>query len=235
MNALSAVTSEAYLTVGGNKPKVSLGDNATGEYTFSFEVHNFSGAEKRYTLSASLLTEDVTNIGGIDFMAEQDRALSGSVTFDKDTVVVPAGGIANVTVTVQLSEEDKVWMDEHFENGIYVEGFVYLTNEAEDGVDLSLPYLGFYGDWTDAPVFDSGFWYDNGFFGLQSANGLPDANEYYNVVWTSLGQNDWVLGLNPYVDPTLGEDGKIIYDPPTTPCRPTATAFSMTSTKSICR
>ncbi|MFR1561704.1 MAG: S8 family serine peptidase [Oscillospiraceae bacterium] len=213
VNALSAVTSEAYLTVGGNKPKVSLGDNATGEYTFSFEVHNFSGAEKRYTLSASLLTEDVTNIGGIDFMAEQDRALSGSVTFDKDTVVVPAGGIANVTVTVQLSEEDKVWMDEHFENGIYVEGFVYLTNEAEDGVDLSLPYLGFYGDWTDAPVFDSGFWYDNGFFGLQSANGLPDANEYYNVVWTSLGQNDWVLGLNPYVDPTLGEDGKIIYDP----------------------
>ena len=82
-------------------------------------------------------------------MAEQDRALSGSVTFDKDTVVVPAGGIANVTVTVLLSEEDKVWMDEHFENGIYVEGFVYLTNEAEDGVDLSLPYLGFYGDWTD--------------------------------------------------------------------------------------
>ena len=74
VNALSAVTSEAYLTVGGNKPKVSLGDNATGEYTFSFEVHNFSGAEKRYTLSASLLTEDVTNIGGIDFMAEQDRA-----------------------------------------------------------------------------------------------------------------------------------------------------------------
>lgn len=150
-------------------------------------------------------------------------------------MVVPAGGIANVTVTVQLSEEDKVWMDEHFENGIYVEGFVYLTNEAEDGVDLSLPYLGFYGDWTDAPVFDSGFWYDNGFFGLQSANGLPDANEYYNVVWTSLGQNDWVLGLNPDVDPPWARTARSFTIPPTTPCRPTATAFSMTSTKSICR
>ena len=32
-------------------------------------------------------------------------------------------------------------------------------------------------------------------------------------MWTSRVQNDWVLGLNPYVDPTLGEDGKIIYDP----------------------
>ena len=213
VNALSAVTSEAYLTVGGHKPKVSLGDHGAGSYVFSFEVHNFSQAEKRYTLSASLLTEDVTNTGGIDFMAGQDRALSGAVTFDKDTVVVPAGGIANVTVTVQLSEEDKAWMDEHFENGIYVEGFVYLTNEAEDGVDLSLPYLGFYGDWTDAPVFDSGFWYDNGFFGLPSSDGLPDANEYYNVVWTSLGNQDWVLGLNPYVAPALGEDGKIVYDP----------------------
>ena len=213
VNALGAVTSEAYLTVNGEKPKASLGDSATGEYTFTFEVHNFSAAEKTYSLSASLLTEDVETISGIDFMAQQERALSGSVSFDKQSVTVPAGGTAKVTVTIALSAEDKAWMEAHWENGTYVEGFVYLTNADENGVDLSLPFLGFYGSWTKAPVFDSGFWYENGFFGLASPDGLPDANEYYNVVWTSLGSSDWVLGVNPYTGAVLGEDGKLIYDP----------------------
>ena len=211
VNAIGAVTAEAYLTVGGEKPKAELGDSATGRYTFSFEIHNFSDSAKTYTLDSSLLTEDYVDMGGIEFMAEQGRALSGSVSFSKDTVVVPAGGVQNVTVTVTLSAEDKAWMEEHFENGIFVEGFVYLNDE--NGVDLSLPFLGFYGDWTEAPVFDTAFWYDNTFFGYAPANGLPEGNEYYNIIWTSLGGNDWVLGMNPYTGALLGEDGKVIYDP----------------------
>ena len=211
VNALAAVTAEAYLTVGGSKPEAELGDSSTGEYIFSFEIHNFSDAEKTYTLDSRLLTEDYEDMGGFEFMAEQGRALSGTVSFSKDTVVVPAGGVRNVTVTVTLSAEDKAWIAEHFENGIYVEGFVYLNDE--NGVDLSLPFLGFYGDWTEAPVFDTGFWYDNSFFGYAPADGLPEGNEYYNIIWTSLGGSDWVLGVNPYTGAQLGEDGRIIYDP----------------------
>ena len=37
-------------------------------------------------------------------------------------------------------------------NGIYVEGFVELTNN--DDPALSVPFLGFYGDWTKAPIFE---------------------------------------------------------------------------------
>ena len=213
VNAMAAVTSEAYLTVGGHKPEAELGDGTDGRYTFSFEIHNFSDVAKTYTLDSSLLTEDITTMAGIDFMAEQGRALSGSVEFSKDTVTVPAGKTVNVTVTVTLSAEDKAWIAEHFENGIYVEGFVYLNSEDENGVDLSLPFLGFYGDWTDAPVFDTAFWYDNSFFGYSPADGLPEGNEYYNIIWTSLGGSDWVLGMNPYTGAVLGEDGKIAYDP----------------------
>ena len=213
VNALAAVTAEAYLTVGGHKPEAELGDSAAGRYTFSFEIHNFSDAAKTYTLDASLLTEDVTTMAGIDFMAEQERALSGDVTFSKESVTVPAGGVANVTVTVTLSDEDKAWIDEHFENGSYVEGFVYLNNDDASDVDLSLPFLGFYGDWTDAPVFDSGFWYDNTFWGIDPVDGLPESNEYYHVLWTTLGSTDWVLGINPYTGVVLDEDGRIAYDP----------------------
>ena len=213
VNAIGAVTSEAYLTVNGQKPEAELGDSTEGRYTFSFELHNFSDEDKTYALRSSLLTEDITTIGGIDFMAEQDRALSGTVTFDRETVTVPAGGTANVRVRIELSAEDKAWLDEHFENGSYVEGFVYLDNENAADVDLSLPFLGFYGEWTKAPVFDSAFWYDNSFFGYAPADGLPEGNEYFHVLWTSLAGTDWVLGMNPYTGALLGEDGKVMYDP----------------------
>ena len=211
VNAIGAVTSEAYLTVGGHKPEAELGDSSTGKYTFSFEIHNFSDADKTYTLDSSLLTEDYVDMGGFEFMAEQGRALTGDVTFSKASVTVPAGGVRNVTVTVTLSAEDKAWIREHFENGIYVEGFVYLNDE--NGVDLSLPFLGFYGDWSEAPVFDTAFWYDNSFFGYAPARRLPEGFEYYTIIWTDLGGSDWVLGMNPYSGAVLGADGKIVYDP----------------------
>ena len=102
VNAIGAVTAEAYLTVGGHKPEAELGDSATGKYTFSFEIHNFSDADKTYTLDSSLLTEDYVDMGGFEFMAEQGRALTGDVTFSKDSVTVPAGGVRNVTVKASL-------------------------------------------------------------------------------------------------------------------------------------
>ena len=215
-NALNAITAEAYLTVDGGRPKAELGHDPlrTGEYTFSFTVHNFSDAAKTYGLSASLLTEAVEDYGGgLYFMAGYDVALTGAVTFDKETVTVPAGGTADVTVTVRLSEGDKTYLDTYFVNGGYVEGFVYLT--AEDQVTLSLPYMGFYGDWTEAPLFDSAYWYENGAWGYPSADGLPDGNQYHHILFTSLmGSNNWMLGFNPYVGAELVDDnGNVIYDP----------------------
>lgn len=75
-------------------------------------------------------------------------------------VEVPAGGSATVYVTVTLSDGDKAYMDQYYENGIYVDGFVRCYAQSEDAVDLSLPFVGFYGDWSDARIFDSGWWYE---------------------------------------------------------------------------
>lgn len=57
---------------------------------------------------------------------------------------------ANVSVSVKLSKEDKAYIEGNFENGMYVEGFVKL-----DGIiDLSVPVLAFYGNWTDSSMFE---------------------------------------------------------------------------------
>ncbi len=199
VNAADALKAEAYLSVPGEaKPKAELGDDAdrNGKFAFSFDIHNMANYAQTYELSASLLTEDVVDYGdGLTFMADQDRALTGKVSFSEDTVTVPAGSIARVYATVELSAEDKAWMDAYYENGIYVEGFVYAKNA--EGEDLNLPFLGFYGDWTAAPILDTAFWTDP-FFMDADYQGLPTGNQYFNVVWTDLGGADYVLGYNPY-------------------------------------
>ena len=59
----AATSADSYITVDGmpdGKVKAELGDdpNRTGEYSFSFNIHNISNEGKVYALSASLFTQD---------------------------------------------------------------------------------------------------------------------------------------------------------------------------------
>ena len=47
--------------------------------------------------------------------------------------MVPAGSSVTVNVTIKLSAEDMAYMDAHYENGIYVDGFVRCYAENEEG------------------------------------------------------------------------------------------------------
>lgn len=109
------------------------------------------------------------------------------------TLTVPANETVCVTAVITLTDADKAYMDTCYENGVYVEGFVTLTPVSEDAVELSLPYLGFYGDWSDARIFDSGFWF-------QSEDEM-DYMRYPHVIFTQFADDDYGfnLGLNPYL------------------------------------
>lgn len=108
-------------------------------------------------------------------------------------VLVPAGETVTVTVTIVLSDADKEYMDTYYENGIYVEGFVTLTAGTEGALDLSLPYMGFYGNWSDARVFDTGWWFEN--------EEELDYQRYPHVIFTQFANEDYGfnLGINPYI------------------------------------
>ena len=73
--------------------------------------------------------------------------------------VLPANGSAEVEITVTLSEDDAAWLA-NYENGAYLEGFVYAesltTEEGVEGTSHSIPVLGFYGNWSDPSMFDKG-------------------------------------------------------------------------------
>ncbi len=228
VNVLEAITTDAFLTVDGSRPKVELKDNADGVYTFSFELTNMGSITQSYIISSTLLTEAAVEFvdaygtspyPGEYFMAGYDTELTGTVECGTGRIRVAAGKTAVVKVTVTLSAEDKEYFDTYWPNGGYVEGFIYLDNENPAEVDLNLPFFGFYGEWTDAPVFDTAMWYENDFWsaGIDANKDNyvdePNGDQYYNVLWTSMGDSDWVVGMNPYSGPIMGQDGKILYDP----------------------
>ena len=72
---------------------------------------------------------------------------------------VEAGGRAEVTVTISLSDSVKAYLDSTFVKGTYLEGyiFVYPTSDAEGAlsdVTHSIPLLGFYGNWSEPSMYD---------------------------------------------------------------------------------
>ena len=120
---------------------------------------------------------------------------------EETMLMVQAGETAVVNVNVALTAEDKAFFDAYFPNGGYVEGFTTLTALHAEGVDLSLPYLGFYGDWNDAPLFDDGFYWDMYAKGYTQELVQPVGNQYVHTLWTNLAGEEmsFIPGLNPYV------------------------------------
>lgn len=158
-----------------DKTKLELGDDPekTGVYTMSFSVKNFGEKNLAYTIGAHVFTEGVSDTktnAGQTTVTEEAYVLPGaSLTIDSveggklsgNKLTVNKGETADVTVTITLSEEDKAYLNESFANGMYVEGFITLTAEKGTDIDMSVPYLAFYGDWNKAPLFDLDYYATN--------------------------------------------------------------------------
>lgn len=159
VNIAAATSTKAYLTaVDGGRPKVELGDDAqkTGKYEVKFEVHNLTNEELTYTVGGYIQTDaqEVTKqIEGEDVHQVTELPyLLGKI--DAKTVTVAGGETETVSVSVSLTQANNEYLN-RFENGTYIEGFVTLTPESGTQPTLSIPYMGFYGDWTQAPIIDA--------------------------------------------------------------------------------
>lgn len=143
-----------------------------------------------------LTSDGVTDTADVQKLYEQLTAASDNL----EVVEVPAYGSVTVSGTVNLTAADKAYMDAHYCNGIYVDGFIRAYAENGEAVDLSLPFAGFYGDWSAAPMFDSGWYYEPG----------AVANRYMNVLFTDYGSSSYNLGLNPYLVEPYDPDHNVL-------------------------
>ena len=194
VDALAATTSSVYPTVVGapeqSRPKADLGDGTKG-WHFDVTLHNLSGTAATYELSSQALSEIVD--GG--FFTEHSSdwrghgveiAYSGAASASAEgaTVTVPASGEATVGIDVTPGSEFASYVADNTPNGTFLDGFVRFTSKAAGQPDLAVPYLGFYGDWGKAPIFDA----------LASVGGAHTrASDIVN------GQTGTSLGYNPLV------------------------------------
>ena len=180
-NLLSSINTTAYIVTKDedgkdmDKTKLELGDDPEkiGVYTMNFTVRNFGDKSLTYDIGAYVLTEGVSDTktsAGETTITEVAHVLEGAaVSVDSveggklsgTKLTVDAGTEADVCLTVTLSDADKAYLDASFENGMYVEGFITLTASKGTDIDLSVPYLVFYGDWNRAPMFDLDYYATN--------------------------------------------------------------------------
>ena len=146
VDPLSAAENRVLATYNG-VASVALKEvgNTTG---FTVTLTNYGTAVAGYALPASVPV--YTDVTGQDGSYAMELLSGASVTFDKTAVTVPAGGTVQVTGTLTIPANAA--------KNHYVEAFLPFDGD----VDLSLPLMGFYGDWygcqriIDLPAWDDG-------------------------------------------------------------------------------
>lgn len=194
-NLISSIETTAFIRTYNedgtvmDKTKLELGDDESkaGVYELNFTIHNFGTTSLTYDLSTIVLTEGVSDTKtshGETTVTEEGYLLTGAVTEilsvdganpNGTSITVSANDMVDVSVRISLSDADKDYLDRSFENGMYVEGFVILTATDGTDIDLSVPFLAFYGDWEEAPLFDLDYYETN-------ADELNDALEIEDKV-----------------------------------------------------
>ena len=203
-NVGNAVNADAYIIMNPDatasyadgKVKAELGDDPDrdGVYSYSFTVNNMSDEEKTYTLESALFNQYPMDYYGMEIMLNDTEALQGFdavYTVDgktTDEVTVPAGGSAEVAVELTLSDDNKDYLDSKFVNGTYVEGYTFLTpGQTEDGalddVEYSIPILAYYGNYSDASMYDvsdlNEWLYGDGLYPYSLASYMRGSNIYF--------------------------------------------------------
>ncbi len=127
--------------------------------------------------------------------------------FTSSSFEVPAYGSVEVQVTLKLTDSTKEYLNANYPVGAYIEGFVHVKSVATDeglvDVDHSIPVLGYYGNWSDASMYDRvdyvEYAYDEDPYDLDSYTYL--GSDYANSLEVKFAgdKNTYYYAINPYM------------------------------------
>ncbi|MDX8361149.1 S8 family serine peptidase [Cytobacillus sp. IB215316] len=160
MQLLNAMNTPVVVTEkNSNEAKVAM-QEVGDMIKFTLTATNYSDSDVTYEVTANALTDLVLS----DAEGQQYNVLTAQniddahITISEESVTIPANDSADIHVTIDVSEAD-AYLSELMENGYFVEGFVTFTNNLNNEDDqlypeLTVPYVGFHGDWNAAPIVD---------------------------------------------------------------------------------
>jgi len=171
--------SSPVIATSNSKAAVSLKeiDTAAKTATFTLTLKSLAATATKYDVFADILTDETTvDQYGNNILLMEDIYLEDAVmtidgnSIDKDssyTIEVPGAGEVTLNVVLDLNACAALPTER------FVEGFLRFAPNTEnpDVPALTIPYVGFYGDWDIAKIVDTGIWDANasaytGFTGL---------------------------------------------------------------------
>lgn len=141
---------------------VSLREIKSGEKTFTITLSNTSDKDMKFTVSASPVTTDgnIPKLKLDELNSTEDKGKTvaeihpeivngAEIKFDTEEITVPANSNFNLSATMKTG-------DAHNQ---FVESFIkFESKDEEANPSLSMPVMGFAGDWNNEPIIDKWAW-----------------------------------------------------------------------------
>lgn len=140
----------------------SLREIKSGEKAFTITLSNTSDKDIKFTVSASPVTTDgnIPKLKLDELSSTEDKGKTvaeihpeivngAEIKFDLDEITVPANSNFNLSATMKTG-------DAHNQ---FVESFIrFESADEEANPSLSMPVMGFAGDWNNEPIIDKWAW-----------------------------------------------------------------------------
>nr|WP_286181254.1 cell wall-binding repeat-containing protein [Bacillus sp. ISL-37] len=193
MQTFYAVDTPVYMVDSeSGEAKVELKDFTSKTFEMTLTANNISDEDVTYKVDASVLTDMFAQVqDSADYNALIAGDMEGAVVDAPDKIRVPAGESKEFTVKVDFTNAKIPGFDKSgnpvtydLKQDIFVEGFVSLEDVNNVEAPLSIPYVGFYGEWDRPDILD----------------GFKDLGEdrFYEL---SSGWNDMLFGTGNFVAP----------------------------------
>ncbi len=190
-NILAATKSPVILMGDDGRCKISLGDELGESFNIKFTAKNISSEAVLYDkIYLKVLTDGYNVEDGKNYVSASRSLTVLSHTLPL-SISLEAKSDAEVSAVINLDESELGELASVFTNGFFIDGFVCVEKNDGSLPALSIPFTGFYGDWTKAPAFDSTI-YDAGGSTLVKR----DAGVYETLLYTNSGNEFTVLGDN---------------------------------------
>lgn len=163
LNLEKALKTKAYVSVTGDNDssidgKLELKQLSESKFEFTLNITNMTNERLEYKPEIISIKEKIEK----GYRTEKPEYLKGQLN-SKDTIVI----LPKQTKEIKYSYDFSI---SNLDKNNYIEGFIKLTS-LHDNINLSLPFLGFYGDWSSQDAIDA--------FGVNEYNKGPKSAQFF--------------------------------------------------------
>ncbi len=141
------------------RAKIELGNNddiKAGNVKLSFTAINEGDAAVTYKATSYIYRPELVTLDAEQYPDFKDKKLQATYNHliekvEQNITVNPGSNLINLN-NYSIPASEKTTIENNFDNGCYIEGFVVLTAEGQE--TLNIPFLGYYGDINDSDAIE---------------------------------------------------------------------------------